>query len=149
MGAIQLTRNTRLSRVQEETQTWWPLGSRRTVVPAFIAVQFMLSGRSTRVSRQDTKWSLYWEAGSHSAAQEIPRPVSIYSIALLGSILSHFSPVYTLTPCFFKLRLSIVLSSTHRSARWSLLFGVSFWNICTHFSSPRCPAHLILLIMFC
>jgi hypothetical protein len=86
-----------------------------------------------------TQWSLSWKANSSWASPEITRilhgPRVHYRVCQgppIVPILSHKSPVYVLSSCFFKIRFTVTLPPMTRSSKWSLYFTFSDQNLtCT------------------
>jgi hypothetical protein len=54
------------------------------------------------------------EAGSHSSRQEVPRLLWNQKVGyhlLNNLVMSHFYPVHTLTTCFCKIKLNVIVLS--------------------------------------
>jgi len=101
--------------------------------------------------------SLYWEAYSRRAGQEIPRILwnpkvhyCLHKSSQLISSLRQMNPVNTYPTCFSKSPFNAILSSMPLSSNWSLPFTFSNQNFVYIFYIPvraTCPNHLIFLYL--
>jgi hypothetical protein len=94
------------------------------------------------------------KADSHSAGQEIPRPLRnsnfhylTHKNPALDPILSYVNPLHTLTN-YFKINFNVILPCTHGSLKYFVTLGFPTVIVCAFLISrmhDACPAHLILL----
>jgi len=94
-----------------------------------------------------------WKTNSRSADEEISRlswsrqvHYCVHNNLLLVPILSQINPVHALISCFFKIHSSVILPSTPRSSKWSLIFKFPDQNfVCMSHLSHTCnillPSH--------
>jgi hypothetical protein len=77
-----------------------------------------------------------WDASSRSDSHTFMNFKLYYCVQKrppLVPILSHTSPVLSITPCFFKIHFYMVVLSTCRSSRWPLSFRFFDRKLCTYF----------------
>jgi hypothetical protein len=92
--------------------------------------------------------SCSWGANSHSASQEISRPLwkpkvhyCVHKSPTLLPILSQLNPVHAFPTCFPNIHPNFILTSTPRSFEWSLIFSFSY-QLCVHLISPMRTTYL-------
>jgi len=87
----------------------------------------------------------FWQADSRSASQDNSRvlwnPNVYYSVQtrlLLDPILKQINQSHSLTSYFLKIYFNITFLSMHRSPKWFVSAGVSYWSFISVYRSHAC-----------